>query len=1563
MKRNTPFGHFGIIGLLALSACLDNRSALADTFYSSELESVYPTSTTLSLTPAEALPGSKVTLTSRTAGVIWANEPVSFYLGAVKIGSARTDASSKAELALDTTSLLSGSYTVRAEYPTTGRTTRTELVATQVSYRPDGSVRSIDYYYLRYYDQATASSGTAPLTILPSRPVIATQPQGQRVATGSTVRFNVTAGGSTPFSYQWLQNEIPLLERAAQTLTLTNVGPSQAGAYSVVVSNTLGSTWSLPAWLSLFPVSDLPGALDYRFDARMGTNSMVRAVALQNDGKVLIGGSFSSAGGIARSGIARLAADGSLDESFNPGLAADTWVTAMALQGDAKVIVARHRSLTPAASSVARLNADGTFDANFASGSDFFVNAIAIQSDGKVLLAGGDNSDRYSAKGVFRHNRDGTLDPSFKPTATDKAVECLALASDGKIFIGGSFTNLNGIHRWVFARLNADGSMDTSFAPQDYFGDKIRAIAIQSDGEMLLGGAGLFGTIFNNTSGIGRMRTNGRMDAAFSAETGDGAKIDSYTLGIVWGISLQTDGKALVTGNFSLFNGVSRNGIVRLNSDGSVDTSFIPCSINGSVAATAIQNDGEVVIGGGFSAVDQTTRRAIARVRGGEAVPTVPDISAAPVGQSIGAGSIVSLGVTAFGWPLPSYQWLFEGKPIPSATNTTLTLRDLQLDQSGGYSVVVSNAVGSITSPDALLNISILGALDDTFLKGLGGPDGSVSVMAVESGGKVLIGGTFSTVNGTRRNQLARLNVDGSLDASFDPGSGIGGSLSAMAIQSDGKVLIGGQFTSVNGVTRNRVARLNVGGSLDVSFDPGAGASAQILALAVQSDGKVLVGGFFSSVNDVARSGTARLNADGSLDASFVPGSLAPGYHYINVVTIQSDGKVLIGGSFSSVGGIARNGIARLNADGSLDPGFNPPAAIGWGNGVTKIIVQPNGKVLIAGGLYLSTAQNLDRIARLNPDGSLDTGFEIASMDNEIAAVVLEDDGGILIGGGIRSIDGVARNRIARLNSDGTLDAEFNPGSGLNWGSLSAVLPMGRGKVVIGGSFLARLFVDEPPPATPLILSQTSYQQVLPGGMATLRVSADAWPRASFQWQLDGVRVPGATAAELVLTNVQARQLGRYSVVVSNSVGVAESRPIPLSFTLTGAVDTRFDPGMGADREVRTMAAQGDGKVLIGGYFSSVDGVARRGIARLNTDGSLDASFNPGTGTSGGVEVLAIQTDGKVLLGGGFSSINGVARGGIARLNTDGSLDDAFDAGSAYGVLALASQTDGKVLIGGYFNDINGTTRNKIARLNLYGSLDTVFFPPYANHDVEAIALQSDGKVLFAGTVGPSYNQRPCFRLNRDGTFDSSFSAPWEAAVGSSKALAVQSDGKVLVGGGNGVARFNTDGSPDQSFGARANFVNTIDLQPDGQVLIGGYFSQVNGVTRSCIARLNSDGSLDDRFNPIADAGVRAVVSQKDGTILIGGAFTRMNGISCARVARLFAEDPITPPVLTTTTYLGSEFKVGLHTAFGRAYTLQASTDLREWGDVRQVIGDGSEAALVDRAAAGAQRFYRVRIK
>jgi uncharacterized delta-60 repeat protein len=328
--------------------------------------------------------------------------------------------------------------------------------------------------------------------------------------------------------------------------------------------------------------------------------------------------------------------------------------------------------------------------------------------------------------------------------------------------------------------------------------------------------------------------------------------------------------------------------------------------------------------------------------------------------------------------------------------------------------------------------------------------NGNIRVMAAQSDGSVIIGGEFTTVNGTNRNRIARLNPDGTLDTTFNPGAN--NWVLALAVQTDGKIVVAGGFTTLGGggsglTNRSHIGRLNNDGSIDNAFDPGANDWVWSLALtSSETPQKILVGGLFtklggggSGVNN--RSHLGCLQADGTIDPSF---NLGAG-DQINTFLVQSDGKVLVGGFFTTLAGVNRQHIGRLKADGTLDTGFNP----GANNTVWKLAPEPLNTVLMAGSFTTAGGTNRGGIARLNLDGSIDPIFNPAAVGT-INSVVVQLDNRIVVGGGFTSIAGTNTANMARLNIDGTIDSTLaaSPNN-----TVQSLLLDYFGRVVVGGAF------------------------------------------------------------------------------------------------------------------------------------------------------------------------------------------------------------------------------------------------------------------------------------------------------------------------------------------------------------------------------------------------------------------------------------------------------------------------------------------------------------------------------
>ena len=286
-----------------------------------------------------------------------------------------------------------------------------------------------------------------------------------------------------------------------------------------------------------------------------------------------------------------------------------------------------------------------------------------------------------------------------------------------------------------------------------------------------------------------------------------------------------------------------------------------------------------------------------------------------------------------------------------------------------------------------------------------------VSALVSDPLGPVLIGGSFAAAASTN---LARFSDTGVLDPAFEVQTD--DTVNAIARPTNTIFLVGGFFTQVNGQPRSGIACLASNGELDSGFAPVllGDPFAVVFAIAVQLDGKVVVGGAFNSVNGVSCTNIARLNRDGTLDTGFRTVSMQGGQlgSGVYALALDLDGRIVAGGDFASVNGVARTNLVRLNADGSLDGTF----AAGTDAAVNAVVVQADNKVLVGG--YFAHVNGVGRngVARLSVDGSLDATFDPGTgADGVVYALALQPDGNVLIGGAFQNVNGVPRGGIARF--------------------------------------------------------------------------------------------------------------------------------------------------------------------------------------------------------------------------------------------------------------------------------------------------------------------------------------------------------------------------------------------------------------------------------------------------------------------------------------------------------------------------------------------------------------------
>ncbi|PTN35145.1 hypothetical protein [Desulfonatronum sp. SC1] len=737
-----------------------------------------------------------------------------------------------------------------------------------------------------------------------------------------------------------------------------------------------------------------------------------------------------------------------------------------------------------------------------------------------------------------------------------------------------------------------------------------------------------------------------------------------------------------------------------------------------------------------------------------------------------------------------------------------------------------------------------------------------INSVVLQPDGKIVIAGNFTEVDGQNRSHIARLHPDGSLDEDFVPGD-IDDIIYGLALQSDGKIVIAGDFTEVDGQDRSHIARLHPDGSLDEGFVPVV-INDSIYGLALQSDGKIVIAGGFTEVDGQDKTKIARLHPDGSLDEDFVPA------HINNIIyglALQPDGKIVIVGVFSEVDGQDRTRIARLHPDGSLDQGFIPdpgsPTAV---FNAYAVVLQPDGKIVISYRRSAFPNPNEHHVVRLNPDGSLDENFaasiySVSSDHLRLTGLALQPDGRIFVAGrGIRVGNDEPRAMV-RLNPDGSIDDQFISPDFHFSGAMRihdlAVQP--DGKLVVVGRFREVDGYNPNPELDPQWLPSNNIVRLYPDGGQELDMLAAVQDSLSGWLRINALALQPDSSVLLG---------GDFDVFyyVDEGYGSGVQRRRAAGLKPNGFLDDAFDPG--SNQSIFAYAVQPDNGIIVGKQDS---------ISRWKPDGTNDSGFMDWD-TNGAVRALAVQPDGKILVAGVFTEITApnserFPRNRLIRLDENGFLDNHFQFTGSNGpnlsVFSLALQPDGKVIVAGNFTTFNGNPNYKyIVRLNPDKTVDTDFNPPDLNDGVYALALQPDGKIVIGGaftTVAPFTSQRRIARLNPDGSLDSGFMTGIVSTPG-----------------------MNAD-------------VRTLALQTDGKIWAGGNFTSISvgtgSQTTNRIVRLHPSGSLDKAFPAGADgvhgtggpegANVNALALQADGKVLVGGHFTQLQNEERSCIGRM----------------------------------------------------------------------------
>lgn len=716
------------------------------------------------------------------------------------------------------------------------------------------------------------------------------------------------------------------------------------------------------------------------------------------------------------------------------------------------------------------------------------------------------------------------------------------------------------------------------------------------------------------------------------------------------------------------------------------------------------------------------------------------------------------------------------------------------------------NTTDIVFQPDGKILMSILGRLsgydsqyigrtnadgspDTTFKCGIPTFSGYGKKVKLLSNGQMIVLVNKFLGSSNHQGLVYRLNSDGSVDNTFSINNIFDGYVNDLVIQSDDKIIVVGEFDNCNGVTAEKIIRLNSDGTIDPTFTS-SGTNGIINSVGLDSNENVIVAGDFNIINGGYFNKICRLDTIGTPDLTFDNGSA--NNYAITDFSILSNGKIVIVGHFTTYNGILKNGICRLNVDGTLDNTF--VGGNHFGSGVIgfeypKCIIElENGKFFVGGAISEYNGNTITGGVRITSNGDFDLAYQFIGSSDIIAATERAD---------AKIISG--STRTALLNTDGSIDTSFNKRTGIfisdggSYDGVYEVKVLENGKIFVGGFF--SFFNND---------SIRSAVRLLPDG------SRD------------------------------------YSFIGDSLFG-----------------------------RVNTVAEETNGKIILGGSFSIFENGTSQfyGITRLLLDGTIDPNFING-GFSDLVNKIVLQPDGKILVGGRYTAYGGSPVSKICRLNSDGTLDTTFQASINETVHDIVLLSNGTIYVGGEIG-FGGF----LHRLNSDGTFDNTFNTA-VDEDVRNLQLLPDGRLLVHQNGANVYEER-IVRIHSDGSIDSSFQLNMACSNFTYTSLTdmqLLNNGKLLVSSAvyinnscfHVLSRWNEDGELDNSFSfgiepiyaqSAAPKINSIDVQDDGLVIIGGNrfrfgeYSYKNGV-----ARIDNTDSLTTAGQEIKDQQQRNLI-------------------------------------------------------------------------------------------------------
>jgi uncharacterized delta-60 repeat protein len=1263
-----------------------------------------------------------------------------------------------------------------------------------------------------------------------------------------------------------------------------------------------------------------------------GPDGPVYAMAQFPDGSIVIAGDFARVNGVRRHAIARLLTDGSLDTTFDAGQGPDHEIKSVVALADGSVLVGgRFGSWGNelAGDHVVRLKPDGTLDHGFAPTPawDGEVAQILLRSDGSLMVLERLDEPIGLRTSIQQRFANGFIDGGFTPAIIDHTVlNAMALATNGDLLIAGRFSQFDHQAVTNLVRLKADNSVDTTFmVPAAAEADELLSVASAGDGRLAIGGV--------VTNGFARaflavLQPDGRRDPGFAPARGPDLPVVSLvfdTAGVLMLIEQYPFPSSFLSSRYSKM-GEPLTPVTFILMAKTADPLPLP---DGNVVWAT---DG-VVPGGGpvwswllRTFPDATIDPNFIPGSGGEPLLPYPirTMAVLPDGTALALGK--------YG-------------PETNAGTVSFSYELVRLDSAGTAQTLPGLRLGLSRYADTLSRLLPAG------------------------GQQFYVAGGFPNINGnTGFPWLARLNGDGTLDPTFKPNFLPGPAnfdehgIYDLARLNDGRLYAGGFFRTPDATRFGAflLGRFLMDGTLDPNFVPlqplsPGDASTGVFALVPLDPDRVL---FWGRLDRAVANSTAfytyaaRSQTNGA--SPLLPGPAlvgrTGGSSDVSRLVGLPDGRVLVAGSFSSLGGVAQNNLAILRPDLSVDPSFDIGA--GPDLGVSTAIQLTDGRILVAGAFTHWNGQAHRRLLLLQPDGRMDESFDPGTGPDDVPYQLLElPDGRVLIGGRFANLDGRGPARLARL--------------------------------VIPPAF--------PPIPAHLTLQPHSAISANLTAPVVLKAAALGTPPLRYQWFRDGVALTegggyaGVTNAQLLIQGTNLPVTAGYHVEVANDSGRERSADV-----VAGLASGTMDPGFATDPSghVRlhfdpgTISLPGlvadtgpDGRarrILLFGNFTQYDQQTAPGLAVIHPDGSRDASWAPPGGVTGADTVAAaFLPDGRLMLAGKFARARGAPRDVVMRLNQNGSLDTTFDPGDELTITppknfaklssanALALDGDGIFLASqqGVLRRLNATGRTDpgflVTNLSVLGTLSSLAVEPVnqggllVGGNIFAAVLKKGSQTFHQGVA----------RILRDGRLDTNYNAhprrPSQSAVGNVSAILPAPDGSAFVAGD--FAEFDSAPGPlvhlDAGGQADTNFVVLLPGTPPlpfiGKSLLGvspladgnfllNYKRQTN--SPDTILLMQPDGTLNATGGGSVESsrGTGQVLPLGDGSYLVQITLRATNN------------SPPFPPVVSSSFAVGRFF---LSPLAGIPVTNVPPVLLRSPGDVALTNRPGYREPLVLSAA------------